>query len=58
MRFDQALDSIATLTAFLRQHRPDLVCAGCRIARGQGPKVDGLADVELRCHEAGDWWER
>src|SRR5262249_22191932 len=58
VRLDQAIDSIPRSTAFVRQHRPDLVCAGCRIGRGRGPTVDGLTDMELRCHGAAEWWER
>ena len=33
MWLDQALDSVASLTAFVRQQRSDLVCSGDRIVR-------------------------
>jgi hypothetical protein len=48
MQLDQALDPIPMPTVFFRQHRSNLVPAGCGVARGcGGPKVNGLADVEL-----------
>ena len=53
VRLNQAFDSILTSTIFFRQHRSDLIHAGCGVAREcGGPKVYGLTDMKLlRCHD-------